>query len=700
VEDPQLRNRFEAFDAAARTTGGTPSSREDPEVARGILTRIFPGPGPRKAALGVLADVIEHAHAQGSARWAVTLFENLARLNVGAVPPVDLAGGCVALMLDERVLDSTTRERLGIRVRGRGEFQLVQHAMTVCIPAEEIAETWPRLKEACFAMTRQAAGRETSFWKSHSPGVLRYVSTEIGRELPSRDTRSTALDVDEVLKRSRRILPDERIAIRKDALTEAHDLIQAGVRALTAEQITHVLQLFHLDFENGRKKSGRFGMAFTGASRNNILADLEHANEWIAAIWSARADEELARTIDELRKRPLRGAGWSMLSLVAHAKDPSRYFPCSGGVLTRGIRALVGVSVVDGASYVEACRRLRDFCAAHDLSPHGLDIAVWQAADFASAAAAPTKAPTSAVPEATSATSSPTLYDRAAFLRDTALDDAELADIEALLDDKPQLVLYGPPGTGKTFIAERLGRWLAGEDGFVRTVQFHPSYGYEDFIEGIRPTVDDSGSRVTYPVEKGLFRRFCLDAAERSGRCVLVIDEINRGNLPRIFGELLFLLERRGQAIDLPVSREQMVVPPNVVLLGTMNTADQSIALLDMALRRRFHFKRLDPSADALRRWLRGNAPALSGIAEVVRELNARLHHDGVDRDRFIGHSHFMRPGLDDDKLRRIWEHSIVPTLEELFHGRTEKLDRYDYETLVSPLLAQSEPIADDEALE
>ena len=115
------------------------------------------------------------------------------------------------------------------------------------------------------------------------------------------------------------------------------------------------------------------------------------------------------------------------------------------------------------------------------------------------------------------------------------------------------MIFYGPPGTGKTWLAERFALYLAGANGEVKTIQFHPSYSYEDFVEGIRPKVD--GGQVSYEVVPGIFRRLCDEARRRpKARFVLVIDEINRGNLPRIFGELLYLIERRGKSVELPVS--------------------------------------------------------------------------------------------------------------------------------------------------
>jgi len=287
------------------------------------------------------------------------------------------------------------------------------------------------------------------------------------------------------------------------------------------------------------------------------------------------------------------------------------------------------------------------------------------------------------------------LYSLAQLLDATYLDGNFVQQLEALLIDKKQIILMGPPGTGKTWIASRFAQYWVDmapdPEGEVEVIQFHPSYAYEEFMEGIRPESVKSkeGSyTLTYPVRPGIFRELCDRARGKSGRrYVLIIDEINRGELPRILGELLFLLEYRQEVITLPYSRDTFSIPDNVFIIGTMNTADRSIALVDHALRRRFHFVALRPSPQILRSFHEDkSALDLAWIADLLELTNKNLDDDGIEWHLHVGHSHFMRPDLDEDQLRLVWKHSVMPMLEEYFYRQPERLARYQLDELLSAL--------------
>jgi 5-methylcytosine-specific restriction protein B len=273
-----------------------------------------------------------------------------------------------------------------------------------------------------------------------------------------------------------------------------------------------------------------------------------------------------------------------------------------------------------------------------------------------------------------------------AELADDLLIDADwLQHLADLLWDRKQVILYGPPGTGKTYMARKLAGHLA-EPSAVKLVQFHPSYTYEDFFEGFRPVQRDEG-QLAFELRPGPFRRLVEAARQNpSDPYILIIDEINRANLAKVFGELYFLLEYRNDAVGLLYSAESdFTLPENVFVIGTMNTTDRSIALVDAAMRRRFGFVELHPSAPPtaglLASWLTrltkdDDLPYNLDAPTLLDALNDRIE----ERDLAIGPSYVMKPDIyrRADGLDRVWETSILPLLAEHHYGSPpEVLNRY-----------------------
>ena len=278
------------------------------------------------------------------------------------------------------------------------------------------------------------------------------------------------------------------------------------------------------------------------------------------------------------------------------------------------------------------------------------------------------------------------------FAKKLLLDRDWLEDIVDLLRRKKQVIFYGPPGTSKTFVATRLADHLATE-GNYQLVQFHPSYSYEDFVEGFRPKLN--GDALTYELTPGPLKRIAETARENPTRpYLLIIDEINRGNLAKIFGELYFLLEYREESLSLQYSGtdDTFSLPRNLYVIGTMNTADRSIALVDAAIRRRFHFVEFSPNRPPidrlLRMWLElEQLPAEP--ADLLTELNRRLDDD----DYAIGPSYLMDPRVATERgLEQIWNHGILPLLEEHFYGRPDAIGRFRLDSLRSALSGSNSP--------
>lgn len=251
---------------------------------------------------------------------------------------------------------------------------------------------------------------------------------------------------------------------------------------------------------------------------------------------------------------------------------------------------------------------------------------------------------------------------------------------------KGQLIFYGPPGTGKTFLAEQLAAHLVGGGrGLRQLIQFHPAYSYEDFVQGLRPTVRDDGG-LRYELVPGHFRRFCEQAArlDETDICVLIIDEINRANLASVFGELMYLLEYRGRAIPLAVGQRPFHIPRNVRIIGTMNTADRSIALVDHALRRRFAFVHLPPLYDSLIHYHQQQQTGfdLRPLISLLRRINTTIG----DPHYHLGITYFLQPDLPR-YLPHIWQMEIEPYLEEYFFDQPDRVDSFRWTAVAGELV-------------
>lgn len=272
-------------------------------------------------------------------------------------------------------------------------------------------------------------------------------------------------------------------------------------------------------------------------------------------------------------------------------------------------------------------------------------------------------------------------YTKADFLSEVFMSKADYDRLARLVKTKKNVILQGAPGVGKTFAARRLAYALMGEkdESRVAAVQFHQNYGYEDFIMGWKPA-DDGG----FKLETGVFYDFCKSAAEHPDLdYFFIIDEINRGNLSKIFGELLQLIETdyRDMPLRLAYNKaESFSVPANVHIIGMMNTADRSLAMIDYALRRRFSFFPMKPGfeSEGFAQYLAAKAsPRLDALAEAVKELNETIRKDDSLGEGFcIGHSYLIGDGdFDDDRIASIVEFDLIPLVSEYWFDNEARLD-------------------------
>lgn len=272
-------------------------------------------------------------------------------------------------------------------------------------------------------------------------------------------------------------------------------------------------------------------------------------------------------------------------------------------------------------------------------------------------------------------------YTKNDFLSEVFMTAERYDTLVNLLKTKKNIILQGAPGVGKTFAAKRLAFSIMGQKDTSRVmmVQFHQSYSYEDFIMGFRPS--KNGFELTY----GPFYQFCKAAQDDDERdYFFIIDEINRGNVSKIFGELMMLIERekRGEKIRLLYSNELFSVPSNVYIIGMMNTADRSLAIIDYALRRRFAFFELEPAfdSDGFRAvMLKANNPKFNALVDKIKALNDFICKDETLGSGFrIGHSYLCtNDEVTDEWLEAVIKYEILPLLNEYWFDEPAKVEQW-----------------------
>lgn len=269
-------------------------------------------------------------------------------------------------------------------------------------------------------------------------------------------------------------------------------------------------------------------------------------------------------------------------------------------------------------------------------------------------------------------------YSRERFLEEVYMEPSDYDDLVSLLKVKKNIILQGAPGVGKTFAAKRLAYSILGgkDDDKIEMVQFHQNYSYEDFVMGYKPTADGG-----FELKTGVFHNFCRRAkSDPDNDYFFIIDEINRGNLSKIFGELLMLIENnyRGESIQLAYTGEDFTVPENVYIIGMMNTADRSLAMIDYALRRRFSFFDMSPAfgTDRFKEYQTGlQDETINKVIDAIVSLNKIIESDDSLGAGFcIGHSYFCNHKKEDAEwLPSVIKYDIAPMLREYWFDDPER---------------------------
>lgn len=493
----------------------------------------------------------------------------------------------------------------------------------------------------------------------------------------------TTIDVEAVIAKSRRWFGEDFVPGRLKPEREARELLDAFAGHMSLDQAMRLGELINEHAKQGLTRHDRFSPAFVGASLQRLTQDLETFNTRVALLWCGD-DEAALNALDEtLKNRQLfPGAGSSFPSVLLYLRDPDRFAVWITATIS-GLRKLIGE--ISGAkaggrrSYLQFCEQVLGFRNQWDVASQEVDAIL--------AEASRTELRTSGVEAAGLAVVNSSIE---------ALATASSLPVEAveewsnlLQGNKKQAVFYGPPGTGKTHVARLLAHHLAGAAERVRMVQFHPSYSYEDFVEGLRPELNSpSGGHLSYMVRPGLFLELCRTAAaDPENVYALVIDEMNRADLGSVLGELMLLLEYREEVtVQLPYSQADFTIPKNLVVIATMNTADRSLALVDFAMRRRFHAIELRPNRDVLRAYLHSHhgeeasKPALAFFDRVQQAV-------GADSAFAPGHSYWMVDDPGAQALERVWKYEIRPYLQEFWFETPEAVADLDSE--IQQLIAE-----------
>lgn len=619
-------------------TEPTGPRRSGPMSLSEDIISVLPVDEDRHRFLEMMADAINAAHGRNPASWSVSRRGSGIALNVGPNRALRAGSGEVGLIVRES--ESSLIERLGALDIGVevSQYAFPERAHYVKLsPATGFARAADVLSESCLEAIRATAERNTPYHSSFSEEAVVFVEEELGIQLPRPSTHAptrTSAERAWIVRVKR-----EDGSGLAEALEESKTKVfwRLDIPAGSSiDAVREALRASDPDLSNSMvgNQAGNLHRFITRMQPGDFIVMPDKSDLYFGTVIGDAVFDNAAQE-------------WSREVEWANADAPVDRSDVSPALHSR-LRTLLTVTEVS-----ELAEEIGSFLTSDTVEPAVQSGAQLQAID-----------------------------------NDTAqswmLDRDWLQEIVDMLSTKKQVIFYGPPGTGKTYLASRLAAQLTAAGGTYQIVQFHPSYTYEDFVEGFRPRVVDGN--MTYELTPGPLRNLAEVARDNPGDpYFLIIDEINRGNLAKIFGELYYLLEYREESLVLQYGNstdDEFSLPQNLFVIGTMNTADRSIAMVDAAIRRRFYFVEFSPTegpiSGLLREWLRRERLD-EGVALLLEELNRRLG----DADYAIGPSYLMTPRIADQReLERVWKHAIMPLLTEHFYGQPGIAERFELAAL------------------
>lgn len=633
------------WDIAKRPQTG----RRGPASLSEDIEAVFPVADDRNGFLQVMAEAVTTAHNVNEYSWSVSRRGSGMSLNVGPNRALRASAEEVGFMVtgpEPEIVGALNNVGIEAKVSPYS-FPAEAHFVRLG-SASGFADAIGALSEKFTAALETTATRNTRYLKSFSEEAVVYVEEELGVELPrpAAQTQFTTAGARSWIVRVKR----EDGSGAAEALEEGKTKIFWDIDVPAGSSIDDVREAVRLsdqDMSNNvvGNQAGNLHRFITRMRPGDLVLMPDKSDLYFGTIMGGAVFDQAA-------------IEWSREVEWASPEAPVDRAEVSPALYSR-LRTLLTVTEIS-----ELADETRSFVDSDDVQPTVQTDVRLQAID-----------------------------------NDTAqtwmLDRDWLQEIVDMVTSKKQVIFYGPPGTGKTYLAVELVKQLTSNGGSYQMVQFHPSYSYEDFVEGFRPRVTDGN--MTYELSPGPVKNLAEAARENpSDPYFLIIDEINRGNLAKIFGELYYLLEYRDESLILQYGNtndDEFSLPKNLFVIGTMNTADRSIAMVDAAIRRRFYFVEFSPTekpiSGLLRAWLKRERLD-EGVALLLEELNRRLD----DSDYSIGPSYLMTERVDQQReLERIWTHAIMPLLIEHFYGQPGTAERFELAALQRAVKASRSPV-------